>query len=226
MKPLTAIFVAALIGVVVAGIVLRLVIGDGPDVSRPVTAALASGAAPDAITIEVFSSNTKENWINAAVERFNREQHTISSGQPIFVQAAHVTSGGSQRDILAGKIQPTVWSPGDSSWVEGANEVWRDRTGQSLVSGACPSTILAPSGFAMWRPMAEALGWPDKPISWDDLVALERPPQEFRRLVDHRGVTLVYDRPRNPQLAATNTNRPCFRWRSTLPLPTSWRVFF
>ncbi len=28
----------------------------------------------------------------------------------------------------------------------------------------------------MWRPMAEALGWPDTPISWDDLVQLSANP--------------------------------------------------
>ena len=137
------------------------------------------------VQIDFFTSNTKENWINAVVEQFNQEQHTIASGQPIFVEATHVLSGGSQRDILAEKIQPTVWSPGDSSWVDGANSIWRELYGRPLVPGACPSTILAPSGFAMWRPMAEALGWPDKPISWDDLMALSADPDGWASL-DHR----------------------------------------
>ena len=47
---------------------------------------------------------------------------------------------------------------------------------------ACPSAILAPSGFAMWWPMAEALGWPDKPISWDDLVTLSADPDGWGSL--------------------------------------------
>ena len=138
--------------------------------------------SPPPITIDVFSSNTKENWINAIVEQFNKEPHTIASGEPIVVQATHVLSGGSQRDILAGKIKPTVWSPGDSSWVDGANKVWIEIYGRPLVSGACPSTILAPTGFAMWRPMAEALGWPDKPISWDDLMAVSADPAGWASL--------------------------------------------
>ncbi len=29
----------------------------------------------------------------------------------------------------------------------------------------------------MWRPMAEVLGWPDKPIGWDEIVALSADPQ-------------------------------------------------
>ncbi len=134
-------------------------------------------APAGSIVVDIASSNTKEDWIDTVVEQFNAEERTIGSGEAIFVRATHVTSGGSQGDILDGRIQPQVWSPGDSSWVAGANEVWRDRTGRPLVSTACPSTILAPSGFAMWRPMAEALGWPDTPISWDDLVELSADPE-------------------------------------------------
>jgi Ca-activated chloride channel family protein len=139
-------------------------------------------APPGSVAIDISSSNTKEDWMNAVVEQFNQEQHKVASGQAIFVRVAHVTSGGSQQAILDGRSQPTVWSPGDQSWVDGANQVWRDRHGRPLVSAACAQTVLAPSGFAMWRPMAEALGWPDTPISWDDLVDLSADPNGWASL--------------------------------------------
>ena len=58
------------------------------------------------ITIDFFSSNTKENWIGAIVELFNEAQHTIASGERIVVKVTHVTSGGSKEDILKDKIKP------------------------------------------------------------------------------------------------------------------------
>lgn len=149
--------------------------------NSPTGSVAPANATPEApagsVVVDIASSNTKENWMDTLVEQFNVEEHKTSGGDVIFIRVTHVTSGGSQRDILEGKIQPQVWSPGDQSWVDGANAVWRDRTGRPLVSDACPSSILAPSGFAMWRPMAEALGWPDTPISWDDLVALAANPE-------------------------------------------------
>ncbi len=143
------------------------------DITGGLTTTDATPAPPaGSVVVDVASSNTKEDWMNTLVEQFNNEEHKTSDGDVIFVRVSHVTSGGSQLDILDGKIQPQVWSPGDQSWVDGANAIWRDRTGRALVSSTCPPTVLAPSGFAMWRPMAEALGWPDTPISWDRLVEL------------------------------------------------------
>ena len=45
-----------------------------------------------------------------------------------------------------------------------------------LITQACLPTVYAPIGFAMWRPMAEALGWPDSPIGWDTIVELAADP--------------------------------------------------
>ncbi len=140
-------------------------------------------AAPaGSIAIDISSSNTKEDWLNAVVEKFNNEQHKLPSGQLIFVRATHVTSGGSQTAILDGRSTPTVWSPGDQSWVDTANQTWRDRNGRPLVSEACAPTVYAPIGFAMWRPMAEALGWPDQPINWEDLANLSADPEGWKTL--------------------------------------------
>jgi Ca-activated chloride channel family protein len=136
----------------------------------------------DAVTIEISSSNTKEDWMNTIVAQFNAEQHKNADGKVIYVTVTHVTSGGSQKAILDGKSQPVVWSPGDQSWVDEANTIWRDRNGKLLIPDSCTPTVLAPIGFAMWRPMAEALGWPDKPISWDDIAALSANPQGWESL--------------------------------------------
>jgi Ca-activated chloride channel family protein len=141
------------------------------------TAASTEKAPTGSVEISFYSSNTKEDWINAVTEKFNAAEIKIAAGKPVFVHVTHVTSGGSQQDILAGKIKPVAWSPGDQSWVDGANQVWRDRTGHVLVTGTCKPTVYAPIGFGMWRPMAEALGWPDKPISWDTIIQLAADPQ-------------------------------------------------
>lgn len=129
------------------------------------------------VLVSLASSNTKESWLNQVVEKFNAEQIETSAGSPIVVSVSHVTSGGSMNAILDGSSQPVAWSPGDQSWVAQANDTWQQRTNKPLASQSCDPTIYAPLGFAMWRPMAETLGWPTTPIGWDTIVELAADPE-------------------------------------------------
>lgn len=181
--PWGALVVAAAVLVFGCIIVAALVV---PGILKGNLVAVEAGETPQpprgSIPVDIASSNTKEDFMDMVVERFNQEQHKIDSGDVIFVRVSHVTSGGSQNAILDGTLQPTVWSPGDQSWIDTTNQVWRDRSGQLLIPDACPATVLAPIGFAMWRPMAEALGWPNQPIRWDDLVKLSADPEGWASL--------------------------------------------
>ncbi len=136
-----------------------------------------SSLPKDTILVSLASSNTKRVWLDQVVTQFNAEEHTTTDGKPVIVTVKHVTSGGSLNDILDGSIQPIAWSPGDQSWVAQANDTWQTRHNKPLASETCQATINAPLGFAMWRPMAEALGWPDSPIGWDTIVELAADPE-------------------------------------------------
>jgi len=181
--PWSALVVAAAVLVFGCIIVAALVV---PGILKGNILSTNAGDTPQpprgSILVDIASSNTKEDFMNMVVERFNQEEHKIASGDVIFVQVSHVTSGGSQSAILDGNSQPVVWSPGDQSWIDTLNQVWRDRSGKMLIPDACPATVLAPIGFAMWRPMAEALGWPNQPIRWDDLVGLSADPEGWASL--------------------------------------------
>ena len=129
------------------------------------------------VLVSIASSNTKRNWLDQVVEDFNQEGFTTSSDMAIIADVEHVTSGGSMNAILDGNLTPVVWSPGDPSWVEQINAAWQQRNNRSINSDECRPTVYAPLGFAMWRPMAEALGWPDEEIGWDTIVELAADPE-------------------------------------------------
>jgi Ca-activated chloride channel family protein len=128
------------------------------------------------ILVSIASSNTKRNWLDAVVENFNEEGFTTSDDMAIVADVEHVTSGGSMNAILDGNLKPVVWSPGDPSWVEQINTTWQQRNNRPINSDECRPTVYAPLGFGMWRPMAEALGWPDEEIGWDTIVELAADP--------------------------------------------------
>ena len=78
-------------------------------------------------------------------------------------------------------MQPVLWSPADISWVEQANERLRAKDQPPVVTEQCPRIVYAATGFAMWRPMAEAMGWPDKPIGWKQIAELAGDPQGWAK---------------------------------------------
>jgi Ca-activated chloride channel family protein len=148
------------------------------------TAQSSGSAAPAAGTTEVFifSSNTKEAWLDALIADFNSLQRRTASNQVIVVRAEHGNSGDRIPEIIAGDLQPTVWSPGDQSWVKKMNAEWQlDHPGQLLIPDACQGTVYSPIGIAMWRDMAEAMGWPTTSIGWDDILDLMADPAGWGR---------------------------------------------
>ena len=142
-----------------------------------VTAAPATAVpVPGSILVDLASSSTKRDWLNQVVQQFNAEGKRTTTGETIRVEVSHVRSGSSMNNILEGELKPVAWSPGDQSWATLINETWRQRENHPLVGQACQPTVYAPIGFAMWRPMAEVLGWPDTPIGWDTIVELAADP--------------------------------------------------
>lgn len=134
------------------------------------------------VVVTLSSSNTKQTWMDNVITKFNASNPKTPSGKTVQVQVKHVTSGASLEDIQNGLAQPVVWSPGDQSWIEQLNQTWQQRNNQPVASQACKSTVYAPVGFVMWRPMAELLGWPDKPIGWDTIVNLASDPNGWATL--------------------------------------------
>lgn len=64
--------------------------------------------------------------------------------------------------------RPDAWAPDSTSWLLTASA--REAAAKLLPQQA-PSLASSPVILAMQRPMAEALGWPDKPLGWAELLA-------------------------------------------------------
>ena len=136
---------------------------------------------PGSVLVTIASSVTKQKWMEAVIEKFHAEDVETSNGSRIQVQVSGVLSGGSMGNILDGKLKPVVWTPGAVSWVDQFRERWSQQGKRPAVTAACKPSVYSPIGLAMWRPMAETLGWPDKPIGWQTIVDLASDPQGWAR---------------------------------------------
>lgn len=64
--------------------------------------------------------------------------------------------------------RPDVWAPESSAWLLVA--AGRPEAAGMLPTATSPSLASSPVVLAMQRPMAQALGWPDRPVGWSDLA--------------------------------------------------------
>jgi Ca-activated chloride channel family protein len=125
------------------------------------------------VTVSMIYGSEKEDWLEPLVEEYNAEKHKTAEGSTIVIETTPMGSIESARGIVEGQLQPTVWSPASSIYVPVANAEWRSREHtDDLVLGTSRDLVLSPVVIALWKPMAEALGWPEKPLGWGDIAEL------------------------------------------------------
>jgi Ca-activated chloride channel family protein len=133
---------------------------------------------PHALEIVFTYGSEKEPWIEETTETFNRQGRRSSRGERIVVTPVPMGSGEAIEELLAGTRKAHLTSPASAAFIALGNAQSRARTGKDLV-GPTESLVLSPVVIAMWKPMAEALGWGRKPVGWSDVLALARDPRGF-----------------------------------------------
>ncbi|GIV88657.1 MAG: VWA domain-containing protein [Chloroflexus sp.] len=137
---------------------------------------LPGGSDANAITITIAYSPEKDKWLTEQISRFNEQRLTVNDRR-VRVEGINKSSGAARTEIKNGTLQVTVWSPSASTWLE----VLKQETGNQNVAISNKPLVLTPVVIAMWQPMAEAMGWPNKPIGWKDILDLTNDPQGWGR---------------------------------------------
>ena len=124
------------------------------------------------VTVQIVYGSEKQEWLEPLVSQFNQSMTKTSTGEIIVVEAIPMGSIESAREIVNQTLTPTVWSPASSIYIPVINAEWRKTHSDDIVKGSLNDLVLSPVVIAMWKPMAEALGYPDKPIGWADISQL------------------------------------------------------
>jgi Ca-activated chloride channel homolog len=130
------------------------------------------GTAPKgALKIEFVYSPEKEKLLVPLIRKFNDQKKQVD-GKQVFVEGKIVSSGDAQKQIVKGQLQPTVWSPSSSFWGRLVNL----QSDAGYIASDNPSIVRTPLVIAMWKPMAQALGWPRKQIDFKQIIKLATAP--------------------------------------------------
>ncbi len=157
--------------------------------ARPLAALLiAAGAlagagrnrseAQDVLTLDFAYGSEKKAWIDEVTAQYNAANHKVG-GKRIKVNPVDLGSGELIDEVISGGRKAHLVSPASRVYIELGNARWRkdSRSGGKDLVGKTENLVVSPVVIAMWRPMAEALGWPTKEIGWGDVLKLARDPK-------------------------------------------------
>lgn len=121
----------------------------------------------NAIQIGFAYSPNQEDLLAPLIRRFNEERHRVN-GRVVTVAGEAVSSGEAETGIARRLMRPTLWSPASSLW----GRLLNFQVGAAWVAEENPSLVRTPLVVALWKPEAEALGWPRRPIGFKQILAL------------------------------------------------------
>ncbi|NPV57777.1 MAG: VWA domain-containing protein, partial [Anaerolineae bacterium] len=124
------------------------------------------------VEISIVYGSEKQEWLEPLVESFNNSRNKVADGSVIHVTATPMGSIESVEGIINQTLTPTVWSPASSLYIPVANAEWRKSHSDDLITGNPKDLVLSPVVVAMWKPMAEVLGYPQKALGWADIGQL------------------------------------------------------
>ncbi|GLZ43130.1 substrate-binding and VWA domain-containing protein [Actinokineospora sp. NBRC 105648] len=167
--------------VVAAAVALGLILG-----LRAITSSSDEDGAEqvkcteNAVQLRVASSPEKVGLVEQLAKDYSGR--TVA-GKCVDVLVKSKSSGAAMQALAKGWDEsvdgprPDVWTPAASGWVTLLQQRLTASDKSGVLTADKPASIVtAPLVIAMPKPMAEALGWPDKPLGWRDLAALATDP--------------------------------------------------
>lgn len=128
----------------------------------------SDGPPRNAVQIDILANTSLTAWLADSVADFNAAGIENADGDPIYINLLPATEAGQAVvDLRDGQVNPTLWIPDDKVWAN----ILADQGGGAFQSD-CVSVAQSPLVIALWRPLAEALGWPGRDLGWLDIGSL------------------------------------------------------
>jgi Ca-activated chloride channel homolog len=167
------------IAVAAAALALAACTGTGDDVVFPDQTDGVPVDPGDCVVVDMSVSSEKIDLMRDLAQEFNASGEAVVNDKCIFVRVQSKASGGAAQllssvwDEAIEGPRPVIWSPASAAWGAIVNQRLGER-GEPPIVGEARPFMQTPLVIAMPKPMADALGYPDTPIGWADILDLAR----------------------------------------------------
>jgi Ca-activated chloride channel family protein len=131
------------------------------------------------LPVTITSYEEKSALLAQLASDFNAGRPMIA-GSCLKISVVRRASGATQEALAHGWDEqvdgprPDAWSPAASTWILLLNQRLADDGHPAMADQNSPSLARSPLVIGMPKPMAVAMGWPDRPIGWAEFLQLAR----------------------------------------------------
>ncbi|MDP8956798.1 MAG: substrate-binding and VWA domain-containing protein [Actinomycetota bacterium] len=174
-------FVATVVGIVLILVVRSLLNDGGSGDNNSRTVGPDNGNTGSCVRIVIAASSEKAALLKQMAAEYERRGATVD-GRCVRVSVESKASGGAAEALARGWNEtvdgprPDVWSPAASSWVVILRQRLAEQDAPNIVPEDLPRIATTPLVIAMPRPMAQAMGWPNRQLGWADILSLAQDP--------------------------------------------------
>jgi Ca-activated chloride channel family protein len=131
-------------------------------------------AAAENVEVRFAYGSEKDAWLQAVTKTFNERQEKTRGGAVIRIKLLPMGSGQCVDAAFARDKNIHVISPAAAVWIRIGDARAQSQTGSKDATLTRPtrSLVRSPIVIAMWKRMAQAIGWGEIDIGWNDLADL------------------------------------------------------
>ncbi len=136
--------------------------------------------APRGALVVAYSPE-KEPVFTKLVENFNNQGLMTPDEQEMRIDAISLDPEAMVNAVLDGSVSFQAMTPDSSVWLGQLDQEWSERAGEGAMAvGETVRYAVSPVVIATWENLAREIGWPERAISWQDLLSRAQADPNFR----------------------------------------------
>jgi Ca-activated chloride channel family protein len=173
-RTLVVVLVGVLFALLACGVLIWALVRD----TAPATPQAVTTSSRE-VVLRVAYTPEKRELFEALVNAYNEARPKLASGKRVRVEPLELAADRMVEQSVGNLFQAV--SPDSSIWLDEMDRLWRQEqnTDASLV-GESTRYMVSPVVIAMWRDVAEKLGYPDRELGWKDILDAARRDPGFK----------------------------------------------
>lgn len=122
------------------------------------------------VVLRIAYTPEKQQVFEALVADYNAARPRLPGGKRVRVEALPLEANSLVEQASTNAFQAV--NPDSSIWLEEIDRLWQEeRSVDSFLVGERVHYMVSPIVIAMWYDVAEQMGYPERPLGWQDLLS-------------------------------------------------------